>query len=140
MVRSARVSRYILATECAISTLRQLLYSPQIGELAGTNNSIFDFCAIWPIFLNPVTYITASITASSAGGISYITTIYAYGRRRAPDISTKSDEKNHTSISVSSARFGCNGVLSRHASLRVQRALFFSWSSPSTICIYGRYV
>ena len=37
----------------------------------------------------------ASITASSAGGISYITTMYAgYGRRRAPaDISTKSDEK-----------------------------------------------
>ena len=29
---------------------------PQIGELAGTNNSIFDFCAIGSVFLDTVTY------------------------------------------------------------------------------------
>ena len=65
LVRSDRVSRYILATECAISTLRPLLYSPQIGELAGTNNSIFDFCAIGSVFLDTVTFLRKSASTGT---------------------------------------------------------------------------
>ena len=50
-----RVQCYILATECAIGTLCPLLYSAQTGESADTNNSVFDFCAIWSVFPDTVT-------------------------------------------------------------------------------------
>ena len=55
MLCQKRVQCYILATECAIGTLCPLLYSAQ-GESADTNNSVFDFCAIWSFFTDTVTF------------------------------------------------------------------------------------
>ena len=59
LANSARVRRYILATECAIATLPHLLYSPKIEEYANITNSIFDFSGKWMVFLCMVTILKA---------------------------------------------------------------------------------